>query len=341
MWGWDISPSRRHFLKHMASLSALALPGMQFVNKLHAAQEVAKKKHKSLILVWLGGGASTIDLWDLKPGSANGGQFKPASTAASGVQISEHLPTVAKQMKHLSIIRSLETTEGDHQRGTQLMNTGRSPNPIIQYPAIGAVAAKILTPKELDLPAFISVGGGAGARVGPGFLGMTYAPFTIQNAGSPPENGKPPQDVGDLGMLRRKAMFEVIEGRNAEDKKPGVPGSFNTGVAGDAAKAHRDVYEKAFSLVVSKRRDVLTFDAKDNARLSEYGNNGFCRGCLLARKLVDAGAVCVEVDLGGWDMHNNIFQSLHTTTGTGRMDQLDKGLGTLIKDLNDRGTLKD
>src|SRR5438093_2708118 len=117
-----LTPDRRHFLKHVAGLSALALPGTQFVQSLRAAAPELKKKHKSLIILWMGGGPSTIDLWDMKPDSSNGGQFKPVKTSAPGVEICEHLPTVAKQMKHLAVIRSLETTEGDHMRGTVLMN---------------------------------------------------------------------------------------------------------------------------------------------------------------------------------------------------------------------------
>src|SRR5205085_9849353 len=187
MWSEFPVPNRRHFLKHVAGLSALAVPGTGFMQSLRAAAPELKKKHKSLIVLWMGGGPSTIDLWDLKPGSANGGEFKPVSTSASGVQISEHLPTVAKQMKHLTIIRSLETTEGDHQRGTTLMNTGRSPNPLTQFPHIGSVAAQQLASKERALPAFVSVGGTAG-RIGPGFLGMTCARLTVQNPGQPPEN---------------------------------------------------------------------------------------------------------------------------------------------------------
>src|SRR4030095_14367860 len=129
---------------------------------------------------------STIDLWDLKPGAPTGGEVKPITTAASAVQSSQHLPPVAKQFKTLVAIRSLTTSEGDHQRGTQLVATGRSPNPVVNYPVMGSVVSKILTPKDLDLPAFISVGGGGGARVGSGVLGMTYRPFPRQNPGNPP-----------------------------------------------------------------------------------------------------------------------------------------------------------
>src|SRR5690242_18281367 len=115
MFGWDMN--RRHFLSHLAGLSALALPGMSFMKAMAKDAPALKKNGKSLIVLWMGGGPSTIDLWDLKPGAPTGGEFKPMGTAVSGIQISQHLPTVAKQMKNLSIIRSLTTREGDHQRG--------------------------------------------------------------------------------------------------------------------------------------------------------------------------------------------------------------------------------
>jgi uncharacterized protein (DUF1501 family) len=322
--------NRRHFMKHVAGFSAMALPGLNFVRAVEKAAPVLKKNGKSLIVLWMSGGPSTIDLWDLKPGAPTGGQFKPISTAASGVQISEHLPTVAKQFKNLVAIRSLMTSEGDHNRGTQLVATGRTPSPVVNYPVLGSVAAKILTPKDLDLPSFISVGGGGGARVGSGFLGMTYAPFTVQNPGMLPENIAAPSGVGDDRAVRRKAIFQGFEG------------GLKTNVASDATKAHSDIYAKAFSLSVSNRRDVFKFDAKEeNEARSRYGANPFGRGCLLAKKLVEAGAVAVEVDLGGWDNHQNIFNALHTTTGTGRADILDKGMGSLVEDLAKSGKIKD
>jgi uncharacterized protein (DUF1501 family) len=322
--------NRRHFMKHVAGMSAMAIPTMSFMRAIAKEAPVLKKNGKSLIVLWMSGGPSTIDLWDLKPGQPTGGQFKPISTAASGVQISEHLPTVAKQMKNLAIIRSLVTTEGDHNRGTQLVATGRAPSPVVQYPVLGSVAAKILAQKDLDLPSFISVGGGGGARVGSGFLGMTYAPFTVQNPGQLPENIAAPAGIDQARLQRRQEFFKDVEG------------SLKTNVAGgDATKAHDDIYKKAFSLAVSERRNVFQFNAQDTAAVTRYGNNAFGRGCLLAKKLTEAGAVAVEVDLGGWDNHQNIFNALHTTTGTGRADMLDKGMGSLVEDLAKSGKLKD
>ena len=325
--------NRRHFLSHLAGLSALALPGMNFMKAMAKDAPALKKNGKSLIVLWMGGGPATIDLWDLKPGAPTGGEFKQIPTAASGVQICQHLPTVAKQFKNLSVIRSLTTREGDHQRGTFLMNTGRSPSPVVNYPSIGSVASKILTPKDLDLPAFITVGGGAGARVGSGFLGMTYAPFTVQNPGTLPENVAAPMGVGDDRLLRRKRLLQ------GDDKgaKPGFESELQTNVKGDATQAHKDIYSKAFSLTTSSRRDVFKFDAKETAAITKYGNNNFGKGCLLAKKLVEAGAVCVEVELGGWDNHAGIFPILANQ----RLPVLDKAMGSLVEDLAASGKLKD
>jgi len=130
---------RRHFLKHAAVGAAVTVPGLSFMTNLRAKAAELKKKQKSLIILWMGGGPSTIDLWDMKPGSPNGGEHKPKQTAASGIQITEHLPKVAEQFKHLSVIRSLSSGEGDHARGTYRMNTGNKPSPILEYPSIGSV----------------------------------------------------------------------------------------------------------------------------------------------------------------------------------------------------------
>lgn len=315
---------RRHFMAHAAGAAAVTVPGMSFLANLRSQAAEMKKKNKSLIILWMGGGPATIDLWDMKPGSPNGGEHKPVSTTASGVQITEHLPNVAKQMKNLSIIRSLQTREGDHQRGTFLMNTGRSPNPLTEFPSIGSVmsyyqAMDVEAMKQADIPSFISVGGG---RVGPGFLGMKYASFNVQNAGAPPENVNPP--VSGVQMDRRKVLFESLEG------------SFKTNVPADAAKAHKEVYDKALNLVTSSRKEVFSLDKEPASLREEYGRTGFGNGCLLARKLVEAGVAAVEVSLGGWDMHNGIFAALQR-----RLPELDKGMSALTRDLADRGKLKD
>ena len=134
-----------------------------------------KRTHKSCILLWMGGGPPTIDMWDMKPGAATGGEFKSIRTAGDG-EINELLPLVAKEMQHLSIVRSMSTREADHTRGTYYLHTGYVPNPNVIHPGYGSVVAHELREqtKELEIPPFVSIGG---ASEGPGFLGMAYAPF--------------------------------------------------------------------------------------------------------------------------------------------------------------------
>ncbi|MGL6076275.1 MAG: DUF1501 domain-containing protein [Fimbriiglobus sp.] len=323
---------RRHFMKHAAGAAAVTLPALNFMSGLSANAAEMKKNKKSLIILWMGGGPSTIDLWDMKPGSANGGDHKPKSTSASGVQITEKMTKVAEQFKHLSIVRSLTTSEGDHNRGSYLMGTGRVLNPLSDFPHIGSALAYQYSQdaeamKNMDLPLFMTVGnGGLPGGAGAGFLGMKYANFAVQNPGLAPENVSPPQDVANR-MERRKVMFDALEN------------GLKTNVPTDAAQAHKDVYGKALQLVTSSRKEVFEFkSAQDQADLRRYAptNDGFGRGCLLARKLVEAGVACVEVQLGGWDMHNGIFGALDR-----RLPALDAGMGSLVEDLAKTGKLKD
>jgi uncharacterized protein (DUF1501 family) len=335
--------NRRHFLKHVAGASALALPGMRFLQGLASAQSDLKKANKSLIILWMGGGPSTIDLWDLKPGESTGGEFKPIKTPASGVEVSEILPNVAKQMKHLSIVRSLVTNEGSHERGTDLMNTGRPPSPVVQYPALGAVASSQLTSKDLALPGFIGVGGTA-QRIGPGFLGMMYAPFTVQNAGQPPANIKAHMSLGgneaeiNERLRRRQRLFYTVEDNFSESAFPHLRRAEDREAAGSPAQAHEAVYKKGFDLTVSPLRTVFDVDKESAKTIAAYGGrqNGFGMGALLARRLVEKGVTAVEVDLGGWDTHANNFNSLKTGVGK----RLNEGMGALVEDLVDRGMWK-
>lgn len=353
MFGNTGNTDRRHFLKHAAAGAAVTVPGLNFLTNVRANAAEMKKKGKSLIILWMGGGPTTIDLWDMKPGSPNGGEHRPKATAASGIEITEHLPKVAEQFRNLSIIRSLSSGEGDHARGTYRMNTGNKPSPILEYPSLGSVLSYYQSldteaAKNADIPAFVSLGNTVGTnpltqnQVGGGFLGMKYSPFLVQRPGQPPENVDPPLSGNDKDarMLRRAAIFDRLEGGlvQSDGKKPVM----------DAAQAHKEVYEKAMSLVVSTRKEVFNLDKeidgkpidqrlKDEYGAGQTGGNDFGRSCLLARKLVEAGVACVEITLGGWDMHNNIFPTLANQ----RLPVLDRGMGTLVKDLAQRGKLKD
>lgn len=311
--------NRRHFLSHLAASSALTVPAINFTNTLLANASELKKKQKSAILLWMGGGPSTIDLWDLKPGSPTGGPFKPINTNADGIQICEHLPMLAKNMDKLSIVRSMSTREADHMRGRYYMHTGYVPSPTVEYPSYGSVISHELIDQisNLDIPPFVSVGG---ASVGPGFLGMTYSPFIVDSNGN----------IRDLNMgidptrlSQRLEMLSTIENKFINERR------------GGSAIDHNKIIDKTVKLMTSKQMEAFKV-SKEPAEMKErYGNTGFGRGCLMARRLVETGVPFIEVDLGGWDNHANIFQTLENQ----KLPELDKAMSALVEDLNDRGLL--
>jgi uncharacterized protein (DUF1501 family) len=311
--------NRRHFMSHLAGASAMAASAFALTRSVEANAKEMVKKQKSAILLWMGGGPSSIDIWDLKPGSANSGPFKPISTAGD-MQISEHMPMMATQMDKMSLVRSMSTTEADHMRGRYYMQTGFRPNPNVKHPSYGSIVAHELgqSRPQLDIPAFVSVGG---ASEGPGFLGMAYAPFSVD------ANGRV-RNL-DMGipvnrMTQRTLALQQMEAKFIKEKR------------GGAALEHAKVIDKTLALMTSKQMDAFRVET-ENAKVRErYGENSFGRGCLLARRLVEAGVPFVEVNLGGWDNHQNIFQTLENQ----KLPQLDRGMSALVEDLTARGLLE-
>jgi len=280
-----------------------------------------KKRHKSAILLWMGGGPSTMDLWDLKPGAPTGGQFKQISTSADGVAICEHLPMMAKQMHHMSIVRSMSTREADHMRGRYYMHTGYVPNPNVEHPGYGSVISHELAEQVsgLEIPPCVSVGSGS---VGPGFLGMTWAPFVVDSNGNVRNLD---MGIDPTRLDQRLRMLETIENKFIGEKR------------GGSAEDHKKVIDKTVKLMTSKQMEAFKVMKEPKEVQEKYGTTGFGRGCLLARRLVEAGVPFVEVDLGGWDMHADIFPTLADR----KLPELDKAMAALVSDLADRGMLDD
>jgi hypothetical protein len=311
--------SRRHFMRHLAT-GAATVPAMEFISHLKANAAQVRKNQKSCILMWMGGGPPTIDIWDLKPSSKNGGEFKPISTAAPGVEISEHMPKTASVMNDLSLVRSMSTREADHGRGRYYMHTTYVPNPTVTHPTFGSVVSYELGSKrsELEIPSFVSVGGGSGS---PGFLGMSHAPFVVESNGNIKNANVTDSEKGRLGQ--RLAMLEVIEKNFIKSDR------------GESPAAHKDVYKKAVNLMTSQQMKAFKTDQENPEVRAAYGEGNFGRGLLMARRLVETGVPFVEVNLGGWDLHNNVFQTLRDQ----RLPILDQGISALVNDLKQRGLL--
>jgi hypothetical protein len=311
--------NRRHFISHAIGAAPLVLPAINFTDSILANAADMKKNTKSVILLWMSGGPSTIDLWDLKPDTPTGGPFKPISTSADGIQICEHLPLLSKQMHHMSIVRSMSTREADHTRGRYYMHTGFVPNPSIEHPSYGSVVSHELSKfvPELEIPAFVSVGG---SSIGPGFLGMTYAPFVVDSNGNIRDlNGS----IDQNRVMERLQMLEAIEDNFISQKR------------GNIAIEHKKVVDKTVKLMTSQQMDAFKVSKEPQEIRDKYGNTGFGRGCLMARRLVETGVPFIEVDLGGWDNHSDIFPTLQNQ----KLPELDKSMSALIDDLNNRGLL--
>jgi uncharacterized protein (DUF1501 family) len=311
--------SRRHFMSHLAGASAMTIPALTLGHSLRAHADTLKKNKKSAILLWMSGGPSTMDIWDLKPGANTGGPFRPISTAGD-VQICEHMPLTAKVMDKLSIIRSMSTREADHNRGRYYMHTGYVPNPNIEHPSYGAVLAHELSDQrpDLEIPPFVSVGGGS---VGPGFLGMAWAPFVVGSNGQIRN-----LDVkADDRLAQRMYTLDLIERGFIEQNR------------GSAAEDHMKVLKKTLNLLTSAQMEAFKVNKEPKEVLDTYGTDGFARGCLMARRLVEAGVPFIEVDFGGWDNHANIFPTLQNQ----KLPIMDKAISSLVTDLDQRGLLQD
>ena len=310
--------SRRHFMRHLAGASAFAMPAFALTRTLRANAETLSRNHKSAILLWLGGGPPTIDMWDMKPGAPTGGQFKPISTTGD-VQICELLPQLAQQMRHLSVVRSMSTREADHDRGRYYMHTGFVPNPSVEHPSYGAVIAREMEDKvpELEIPPFVSVGG---ASEGPGFLGMAYAPFQVDANGQIRDAD---MRVPWKRLSDRMKLLAALETRFIEERR------------GPAAEEHAKVLAKTHDLLTSEQMTAFKVRSEPAEMLERYGDNNFGRGCLMARRLVEVGVPFIEVNSGGWDLHQGNFTSLQN-----KLPELDQAFSALIEDLQQRGLLE-
>ena len=310
--------SRRHFLSHLAGSTVLAAPAWALTQTLTAHAATLKQNRKSCILLWMGGGPPSIDMFDMKPGAATGGPFKPIATTGEG-QINELMPNLAEQMRHLSIVRSMSTREADHERGRYYMHTGFVPNPNIEHPSYGAVVAHEMRNKleTLEIPPFVSIGG---TSEGPGFLGMAYAPFQVDSNGRV-RNAE--MSVSDQRLKDRIKLLDALESRFVEERR------------GPAAGEHAKVVENTLQMMTSEQMAAFNVRQEEQSVKERYGETNFGRSCLMARRLVEAGVPFVEVNFGGWDLHQNCFDQLNN-----KLPELDTAMSALVDDLYQRGLLE-
>ncbi|QDV43666.1 hypothetical protein Enr13x_35230 [Stieleria neptunia] len=301
------------------------------------AGEASENDQRHCVLLWMSGGPSQIDTFDMKPAHKNGGSIKEIATAVPGLRFSEHLPQLARQADQLAILRGMATKEGDHQRGTTVMRTGHIAGGPVRYPAIGCSLSKSLRNPDSKLPHYVTVAPGPFARgsLSPGFLGPKFAATSVSVSGPPAAGNfaqlrvdhlQPHGFVGPERFESRLALWESMQA--AYLKTRNAPNTI----------AQDTVYRSAIDMLGSNAKDAFDLSAESDTVREAYGRGTFGQGCLMARRLIERGVPLVEVTLGdglGWDTHANNFEQVQRLC-----QQLDAGWSTLMTELADRGLLE-
>ncbi len=307
--------SRRAFV----GASAGTFLGMNIRTLVARAGEDRKATADHVILFWNGGGMSHIDTFDPKPGRDVQGDLEPIKTSVAGIQISEIFPLLADQMKHVALIRSIAGQNGDHGRATYQLQTSYAQSANLQHPGIGSVV--VSEKKTLgDLPAYVTVGGGAPKA---GYLGQTCEAYFVGRPGEKDPYLAFPSGITDV---RGNKRLDILQKMNQKQGAT-LPGEEVTGAQTaltDAVKLMRSPALEAFE-VRKEKPEVL----------EKYGDSEFGRSTLLARRLVEKGVRFVQVNRGGFDVHSNAFPAMKD-----HGDVMDPALAALISDLAESGLLK-
>lgn len=281
---------------------------------------------QSVILLWLAGGPSQLETFDPHPASRIAGGTRAIATAAKKIQLAEGLEQLAEQMEHVSLVRSIKSREGDHERGTYAIKTGYVPDPTAVHPSIGAICCHEL-PQALpdgrrpDIPRHVSILPNQWPGRG-GFLGDQYDAFkTFDPAQKVPDVTA---RVADPRYEQRLEDLSVIERAFARGRSSLIQ-----------ATEHRRTVERARRMMTSDQLQAFELSGEPAELRAAYGDTPFGRGCLAARRLIETGVRCVEVTLGGWDTHTKNHEGCRE-----QLKILDPAFATLIRDLHERDLLE-
>jgi Protein of unknown function (DUF1501) len=305
--------SRRGFL-HLAGPAA----GLGLSNALAAHAGELKKQNRACILLWMAGGPSQFESFDPKPGTETQGPTKAISTNVPSLQIAEHWTRMAGVMNDVAVIRSMTSKEGNHGRATYLLHTSYPPSGGIVHPGFGSLVAQQLGDTDFDLPQFVSI---SGQSVGPSFLGVRHAPFVVTDPQKPPDNLAVP--VAGSRLQRRLELMKELEAPLAR-----------TG-AGPLVKDHQTLYAQTAQMALSPRTRAFDLAQESERTRDLYGRSAYGQGCLMARRLIEAGVTFVEVQSSGWDTHGNELPTLKKL-----IPPVDQGTAALLSDLKARGLLE-
>lgn len=319
--------------------TAWTLPSLLARQALGDTLGSTKASDKSLIVVFLRGGLSTIDTWDLKPQAPAEfrGEFQPIATNVPGIEISEQMPRTARQMDKFSLIRSFGHRNSDHGPADHYMLTGYHPvagfnpglSPNNQRPSHGSILAKRLGPRG-SVPPYVCVPD-PHPSCGAAYLGPSAAPFSVNADPNDPgftvRDVAPPLDLDPRRVDSRKEMLAQLD-------------RFQQGAEVRANRSAQSVSvfrQKAFDLMTSaESKQAFNIHLENDRLRDEYGRNSLGQSCLMARRLVEAGVRCVTIHHVDWDTHEDNFVHLKRDL----LPLLDGALSSLFRDLSDRGILE-
>lgn len=319
--------ARRDVIK-VGALGALGVNLAGYLRMARAGQVAPAAKGTSAIFVFLGGGPSHVDTFDMKPDAPAEyrGEFKPIATNVPGVEVCEHLPNLAKCADKYAVVRGISHTLAGHELGTEYVNTGNRPVPSLVYPGLGAVVSRELAGRP-DLPHFVAV---PSTPQRAGHLGVRYAPLQTNDAPTP----------GVPFTVRGVSLAEGLTVADLE-RRQRLLTELDTTFRGFEADSKlvdgMDRFaQQAYDMISSAR----TRDAFDTGRerpevAERFGTHKFGTGCLLAARLVEAGVRFVTVTFGGWDTHSGNFKACKEKL----LPPLDQGLAALLNTLSERGLL--
>ena len=317
---WHKEVSRRGFFKYGVG-SFLGLVAMQHFGSPGAAQlEDVIPRAKHCIVMFMSGGPSQLDTFDPKqPSVENSGPFMPIPTSVKGVEVSEHLPLVAEQAHHLSIIRSMVSREGNHERARYLLHTGYAPGGAVRHPTLGSLTSYYLDDNESKLPSCVNINS---PTYSGGFLGAVHDPFVVNNPMEKVDDIEYPAQMDTHRFRERLKMLNNLEK------------DFISKRTGRGTEAHEAIYKKADELINSPKIKAFELNEEPTKVREAYGMNRFGQGCLMARRLVESGVKFVEITLDGWDTHQNNFERTKEL-----LNIVDPAFAMLIKDLSERDLL--
>jgi hypothetical protein len=318
----DESLARRAFLGRAARAAfGLTLVDGVAGSLARAAEASAPARDVNVIYLMMRGAMSHIDTFDPKPGRDEQGETNVIATKLPGVQFGEHLPRLAGMADRLAVIRSMTTETGAHEQGTYLMRTSYPQINSIQHPSFGSWAVHVLGKRSRDLPGYVLVGNG-NEHPGCGFLDPSVTPVPLADPRRGLENVVRPGYLSQANFERRLSLADRIDR------------DFKQRYAGRQIEAYDRMYADAVRLMGSGDLAAFDISKEDEATRERYGLTKLGQGCLLARRLVESGVRCVEVEMGGWDMHRELWEELPESVA-----ELDGAVASLLSDLEARGLL--